>query len=730
MALTFPYYQQLDSTDCGAACLRMIASHYGQFYAASDLRQRSYADREGVSLKGIAIAAESIGFRSLALKLSLNSTNPEQISLQDVELPCILHWEQAHFVVLYKLTKNKAWIADPAIGKKQIDLNELNDKWKGEAEHGVALILETSPAFFESTQEETNTKKGFSFLSPYFKKHKKLVFQLFLGVLLAAVFQLIFPFLTQAIVDIGIQNSDLNFVYLILIAQLVLFGGQIAVNFIQAWIMLHMGTRINISLVADFLSKLMRLPIQFFDGRNIGDLLQRIEDHERIEYFLTNSSLRVIFSVVTIFVFGIALLIYSPIIFLIFLIGAVLYILWITIFLRKRRVIDQQRFKELSENQNAIIEIIQGIQEIKLQGSEQKRRWKWTEIQSRLFKTSMKSLSINQYQDLGAGFINQLKDILITVVAAKGVIDGSLSLGMMLAIQYIVGYMNTPLVQLIGFIRSAQDARISIDRLNEIHKSPVEKTNDKLFDVPSQGDIVLEKISFKYNELSNEVLKDVNLVFPYGKKTAIVGHSGSGKTTLIKLILGMYKPTIGKVKVNGISLQELNPIGWRALCGAVMQEGYLFSDTIANNIIESDDDINTSKFMKAVKLSRIDEFVENFPLSYNTKIGLEGNGLSQGQKQRVLIARAFYKDPEYLIFDEATNALDASNESMIVKNIETQFENRTLIVIAHRLSTVKNADNIIVLDRGKVVEQGNHQELINNNAHYYQLVRDQLDLNQ
>jgi len=725
----FPFFRQLDFMDCGPSCLRMIAAFYGKHYSLPFLREHSYLDREGVSLRGIVEAAEQIGLRTLGVQMPFQAASDQEAGLMDAPLPCIVHWQQKHFVVVFKITKKWVWIADPAIGKLKLSHAAFQKNWISQGNRGIALLLEPTPEFYEAEGEKID-KSGFGFLLKYIKPYRKLITQLMVGLLLGSLFQLAFPFLTQSIVDIGIENQDLAFIYIILFATLMLFLGQISVNVIQSWILLHIGTRVNISLISDFLIKLMRLPIGFFDAKLIGDLLQRINDHRRIEMFLTSSTLATLFSMFNLVVFGIVLLIYNTTIFLVFLGASILYFLWILYFLPRRKKVDQERFLELAENQSALIELIQGMQEIKLQRSERKHRWKWTQIQARLFRANVKSLSITQYQDTGAGFISQFKDIMITFIAAKAVIDGQMTLGMMLAVQYISGQLNAPLQQFISFIRTAQDARISLERLGEIHQKEEEEVSvDGMADIlPEHGDLQLKDLSFRYNKLAEQVLKEINLEIPKGKVTAIVGRSGSGKTTLMKLLLGFYQPESGWIKVGGIRLENVSTRLWRGVCGAVMQDGYIFSDSIANNVAESDDEVDKEKLLKAVQMSNIQDFVESLPLGYNTKVGTRGNGLSQGQRQRLLIARAVYKDPAYLFFDEATNALDAENEKVIMDNMNSFFEGRTVVVVAHRLSTVKNADQIVVLEKGEIVEIGTHVELTKQKGAYYNLVKNQLEL--
>lgn len=728
MPRRFPFYRQLDQMDCGPTCLRMIAGYYGKDYSLPYLRSQSYYSKEGVSLQGISEAADAIGLSSLAVKIPIHKTHQDEPDIYDAPLPFIAHWNQNHFVVVYKISKNHVWIADPKSGKHKLTLSVFKKSWVSDGDKGIALLLETTPRFYELEGQQTD-RTGFRFLFAYLRPYRGLIAQLILGLVLGSVFQLIFPFLTQSIVDVGIENQNIGFIWIILIAQLMLFIGQTSVSLLQSWILLHISTRINVSLISDFLSKLMKLPIAFFDTKMIGDLLQRVGDHRRIESFLTNSSLRVIFSMVNFLVFGIVLLIYNTTIFLTFLFASVLYVVWILIFLKKRKEVDYQLFNEMSENQNTLIELIHGMQEIKLQNSEHKRRQLWTNVQARLFHANIHSLAITQYQDTGANSINQLKDIIISFIAATAVINGEMTLGMMLAVQYIVGQLNAPLQQMIGFIRAAQDAKISLERLGEIHNQEEEENNQNLLDfIPEGKDIVIENLCYTYNKLDPDVLSNITLTIPHGKVTAIVGTSGSGKTTLVKLLLGFYNPRKGSIKLEGIPLNHISKTLWRRKCGAVMQEGYIFSDTIANNIGESDYEVDRKKLLQAVKTANIQAFVEGLPLSYNTIIGPRGNGVSQGQKQRLLIARAVYKDPELLFLDEATNALDAKNERIIVENLDQFLKNKTVVVVAHRLSTVKNADQIVVLEKGKVVEIGTHQELVNKQGMYYKLVKDQLEL--
>jgi len=727
MSKRFPFYKQLDAMDCGATCLRMIARFYGRFYSLDYLRELTYLDREGVSLMGISDAAESIGLHTLAVKIGF-----ERLA-DDIPLPCVAHWRQNHFIVVHKINRKHVWVADPAAGKFKITKEEFLDGWISDEEDGnpvgVLLLMETTPAFFEKEDEKVD-KSGFRYLFSYLLKYKTLLVQLFLGLFLGSLLQLVFPFLMQAVVDIGIINQDINFIVLVLFAQLILFISQTAVEFIRGWILLHIGVRVNINLISDFLIKMMKLPIRFFDTKMTGDLLQRIYDNQRVERFLTSASLVTLFTMINFAIFGAVLAYYDFTIFLIFVVSSVIYLIWVIYFLRRRRALDYRRFDQMSENQNNLIQLISGMKEIKLHNAEKQKRWKWERIQAKLFRVSMDYLAVDQWQRSGASFINESKNILISFVAARAVIEGSMTLGMMLAVQYIIGQLNGPIEQLVGFISSAQDAKISLERMNEIHsRDNEENIEEKIMILPEEGDLKLENISFQYGgPHSPMVLKDINLVFPHGKTTAIVGTSGSGKTTILKLLLNFYNPVEGSIRLGDTGLNNIANKIWRSKVGVVMQDGYIFSESIAKNIALGDEIIDKRKLLKAVKVANIQSFIESLPLGYNTKIGEDGVGLSQGQKQRLLIARAVYKDPEYILFDEATNALDAYNEMVIMDNLEEFFKGKTVLIVAHRLSTVKNADNIVVLERGEVIEQGNHQELTELRGAYYYLVKNQLEL--
>lgn len=724
----FPFYKQADAKDCGPTCLKIIGKHYGKIFNVQKLRVLAETNRQGSNLKSLSKAADKIGFRSLPVKIDYNK-------LKEAPLPCILHWNKVHFVVLYKIKNDILYISDPSFGLITYTKEEFLRSWIGnnakeDTREGVALLLETTPKIYQDEDATESQGFGFSYLTTYLVKYKTYIVQLVLGLIAASLLQLIFPFLTQSIVDVGIQNRDVHFVYLILLAQLFLFVGKTAIEIIRGWILLHLSTRINISLISDFFVKLMNLPISFFDVRMTGDIMQRINDHKRIETILTTSSLNVLFSTINMLVFAFVLAWYSLKIFFIFLIGTVLYFAWVLFFFKKRRVLDYKKFSQVSKEQSKVIELINGMQEIKLHNAERKKRWSWEFLQAKLFKISVEGLTLDQYQSVGSSFINEVKNIFITITAAMLVINGEITLGMMLAVTYIVGQLNSPVIQIINFLRELQDAKISLERLGEIHYREDEEDLDanKIKHVPIDDSITIENLSFRYQGAAKPVLQNLNFAIPANKVTAIVGVSGSGKTTLMKLLLKFYEPNAGSIKLGNIDLRNFSQNAWRENCGVVMQEGYIFNDTIAENIAVGNDEVDHDKLENAADIANIKSFIDILPLSYNTQIGMEGIGLSTGQKQRIMIARAIYKDPNFLFFDEATSALDANNEKEIMDKLNQFFENRTVVIIAHRLSTVKNAHQIIVLDEGKAIEVGNHDELVQQKGKYFELVKNQLEL--
>lgn len=723
--------------DCGPTCLKIVAKHYGKNYSLQNLRDLCHISREGVSLLGISDAAEAIGFRTMGVKLDFDQLCGEAV------LPCIVHWNQRHFVVVYKVERRRGQtyvhVSDPASGLLKYTEEQFLKSWVSIREGdggpeggglGIALLIEPTPKFYDEKGYE-DKRLGFKGMLKYLKPYRHFIAQLLLAMLTGSIISLILPFLTQSVIDVGIGTSDLHFVVVILIAQVVLVLGQMANELIRSWLMLHMTTRVSISLISDFLAKLMRLPISFFDSKMVGDIMQRIGDHSRIQTFLTGSLLSIVMAAVTFVVYSAVMGGYDLKILGIFILGSALYVGWVLLFLRRRRKLDYMRFQEAAANQSSIVQLIGGMQDIKLNGCEKQKRWEWERIQARLFNVSVKGLALGQTQQVGGTFIDQTKNVFISFLAASAVINGDMTLGMMTAMQYIIGQLNAPISQFIKFVQEAQDAKISLERLGEIQerKDEEDPERDYIREIPEDADIEFKDVVFQYNgPHSEKVLDGINIKVPHNKVTAIVGASGSGKTTMLKMMLGFYEPVSGEVLLGGNRIGDYSPSVWRGECGTVMQEGFVFSDTIAGNIGVSDEKPDMEKVRKAVRIANIEDFIGGLPLRYNTKIGAEGNGVSTGQKQRLLIARAAYKGSRYLFFDEATNSLDANNEKVIMENLDELFENRTVVIVAHRLSTVKNADNIIVLDKGRVVEQGTHKELTEKKGYYYELVKNQLEL--
>ena len=726
--MSFPFVKQPDAMDCGPACLKMVAGHYKKNFSLEYLRKKCYITKEGVSFLGLSEAADSIGFRTLGVKI------PYEMLRDNVPLPCILHWQQKHFVVVYKIKNDIIWVADPAVGFIKYTREELERNWAYTTtdgrKFGLALLIEATPGLSDIKTDHEKSR-GFRFLFKYFRFYKKYLFQLILGLFLGSCIQLVIPFLTQSIIDIGLNNNDIGFIYLVLFAQLALVIGRMSVEFIRGWLLLHIGARVNVAIISGFLQKLMSLPIAFFDTKLTGDILQRIEDNNRIEEFLTSASLSIIFSFFNLIVFGIVLAIYSVNILAIFLFGSLLYILWVSLFMKSRAQLDHQRFKEMSASSSKIINIINGMQEIKLTQSELSQRWNWENHQATLFGLKIRGLGLIQYQSAGATFINEVTNVFITILAATAVLKGSMTLGMMLAVQFIIGQLNVPVNQIIGFFRLSQDAKMSLDRLAEVHHMDDEETEseNKVNRLPDKKDISIKNLSYQYEgPRSPYAIRDVEMSIEENKTTAIVGVSGSGKTTLLKMLLGFYQPVNGDILIGDTKLSNLNLKVWREKVGAVMQDGFLFPDTIARNIAPGSEEIDENRLIKAAELSNIKVFVESLPLGFNTKIGANGHGLSEGQKQRLLIARVIYKNPEIIIFDEATNSLDANNEKVIVENLADFFKGKTVIIVAHRLSSVINADKIVVLDSGMTVETGTHDSLIEKHGAYYNLIKNQLEL--
>ena len=740
--MKFKFFHQFDAFDCGPACLKMVSHYYGKKYSIEFFRNICYLSKTGVNLLNISEAAERVGFKTLKTELNID------ILVECDAFPCILHWNKEHFIVLYKIKKlfgkRIFYLADPSFGLRKLSEKDFATAWLNPSNKGFAIFLEPTNDFysFKEKDEEENVgvskakRSGFKIIYSYIKKYKLSFFQLLCGILLSSIFSVLFPFLTQNIVDSGIKYKDQSLILLILIAQLLLFFGNVSVDFIKSNLILHIGTRINVSLISDFLTKLMKLPIRFFESKNVGDLLQRIDDHRRIEGFLTGTLLNTLFSVINLIVLSIVLSIYNSIIFFIFCTGSILTVGWILFFLEQKKNADYRLFTLLSRNTNNQMEIINGMQEIKINNFGMYQKWKWEKGQAKLFNVSVHNLTLDQYQSIGSGFLNQLKNILVTFYSASLVINGQITLGMLLSISFIIGQLNNPIEQLINFIKMGQTAKISLDRIEEIHNQEneddlaISSKEIKIISNEINRGITIKNIFFQYDgPKSPYVFENLSLFIPEGKITAIVGVSGSGKTTLLKLLLNFYSPSSGSILINNTDLKSISPSYWRKQCGVVLQDGYIFSDTILQNIVMGDENIDFNKLQKAISTASIEQFVQDLPLSINTKIGPEGVGLSTGQKQRILIARAIYKNPSYLFFDEATSSLDANNERSIVDNLKEAFLDKTVLVIAHRLSTVKNADQIVVLNKGSIVEIGNHSELsLNPDGYYYNLIKNQLEI--
>lgn len=730
----FPHFKQNSSSDCGSTSLRIIAKFYGQNYSHEMLRKHCHVTRRGVNMLDISEGAQYIGFDTVGIKTTFDQLVEEGV------FPCILHWNQNHFVVCFGIEKSKRHgytisISDPASQRLTYTKEEFERCWTGKngdkSNYGIALLLEPGENFGKVEDECQKNRRSMLSFARYFTPYRSMIVQLVLAMLVGSTIQMILPFFSQAMVDQGINGRNLNIITLILFAQLGFFVATLSIDYIRSWIMLHMNSRIDIQLIADFLIKLTAMPLQFFDSRMTGDILQRIGDHGRIKSFLLSNSMRIVFSLINFVIFLAILAYYNVHVLTIFVVGNTLYVVWISFFMRYRRELDIKRFNQSAMEQSKMIQLVQGMQDIKLNNCERQKRWEWERIQVRLFQIGLKGLRIGQIQQSGSVFFTQTTHILIYYIAAKSVVDGSMTLGMMMSLTYIIGQISVPISEFIDFAQSFQDAKISLERLNEIHSQDDEETdiNKKQAILPAERDIVIKDLSFSYSGSESELaLKNISLSIPAHKVTAIVGESGCGKTTLIKLLQGFYEPTHGSIKVGGIPLSDINPHTWRAATGSVMQDSFIFSDTIANNIAVNSDETDKEQMINAARMARIDEFVESLPMGYDTIIGMEGKGVSQGQRQRVLIARAIYKNPKYIFLDEATNSLDATNEAKIMENLNKFYEGRTVVISAHRLSTVRNADQIIVMNGGKIVERGNHESLLKQQGRYYDLVKHQITL--
>ena len=725
----FPLDRQMDMMDCGPACLKMIAKFYGKYYSLQSLRDLCGITREGISFVDLAHASERIGLKSLSLKCTLEDL------IERIPLPAIVHWNNSHFVVVYKTSarSGKVFVADPAKGHVTYSTEEFAKKWIKHSEKDKGLLITFEPhEDFYRRQADTGTKQRKTFIGflSYFRPYRNSFGILLVVMLIVTVLQALLPFISKAVIDVGIQTQDLNFINIVLIANIAIYVTILLSNMARDWILLHITSRINIALISDYLYKLMMLPITFFENKMTGDILQRANDHERIRSFIMSNSLSMLFSTITVAIFGVVLVIYDPVIFYIFMSGSVLYVTWVILFLKVRKKLDWEYFELISRNQSYWVETISGMQDIKLNNYEQAKRWKWEGIQAKLYKVNVRSLGISNTQYSGAQFIDNIKNLIITFYCAKAVIQGDISFGVMISTQFIIGMLNGPVSQFIGFIASYQYAKISFLRLNEIHdlQDEHEMVGSNPIHLPENKTLVLSNVSFQYTPGGRPVLKSINLVIPEKKVSAIVGDSGSGKSTLLKLILRLYKPSGGEILMGNMNINNISLNQWRDHCGAVMQDGKIFNDTILNNITLEDEKVDYDKLKRALDTANISAEIERLPLGYQTKMGEQGRGLSGGQKQRILIARALYKDPDFLFFDEATNSLDALNEQKIVDALKNVFKDKTVVVVAHRLSTIRNADQIIVMQNGSVVEVGNHDLLMEKKGRYYKLIQSQLDL--
>ncbi|MGM9674180.1 MAG: peptidase domain-containing ABC transporter [Bacteroidaceae bacterium] len=733
MPSRFPHYKQNNTVDCGPTCLRMVAKYYHADYSTEMLRRHCHASRTGVNMLHIAEAAAYIGFETVGVKMTLKELAEEGV------FPCIIHWNQKHFVVCYGIDKRKdgdyrIYISDPASKRLVYSRDEFEHCWtgshKGKERCGVALMLEPGDRFGTVRDEYRQNKRSLLSFASYLLPYRRMIVQMLLAMLVGSLIQLVLPFLSQAMVDQGINGRDMDIITMILMAQLFFFMATLSIDYIRSWITLHMNTRIDISLIADFLIKLTAMPLQFFDSRMTGDILQRIGDHRRIKNFLLGNSIRIVFSMINFLVYLCILAYYNMTVLGIFVAGNALYVAWVSFFMRYRRELDIKRFSQSAIEQSKMIQLVQGMQDIKLNNCERQKRWEWERIQVRLFKIGLDGLRIEQVQQSGSVFFTQTTHILIYYIAARTVVEGGMTLGMMMSLSYIIGQVSAPIGEFIGFARGFQDAKISLERLNEVHSQDDEETGieSKRTELPHDRDIEIEHLSFSYNGSEQELaLKDISLHIPAHKVTAIVGESGCGKTTLVKLLQGFYDPTRGSIRVGGTALSDINPHVWRASTGSVMQDSFIFSDSIADNIAVNAEESDRERIRYAGRIARIDDFVASLPLGYDTVIGMEGKGISQGQRQRILIARAVYKNPEYIFLDEATNSLDAINEAAIMENLQKFYEGRTVVISAHRLSTIREADQIVVMEKGEIVERGKHQELLERKGKYYELVRNQIN---
>jgi len=717
--------KSLKDRDSAIKCLRSVARHYGKIISLQTLRGKDKTGNEAASLRSIAEMAEGLGLRARCVQMNYATLS------KNTPLPFIIKWNGHGFVMVSAIVQNQIAIG---VDKETLTVSadEFCRNWLPEGHtQGAVLLLEATPAFYNAPGEDDEQHSGsFSWLYGYVKKYPKLLRQLGIGILVGTILKLLPPFLTQSIVDVGINNNNVDFIYLILMAQLMLMIGRNSMEAIRGWLLLHVSTRVGISLLTDFVAKIMRLPMRFFNEKSLGDVMQRVEDQKRIEVFLSTQLSNILFSMVNITIYTAIFAIYDGFIFTIFFGATLLYVGWILIFMRKRRDLDTKRFEIASLERDKLVQIVQGMPDIKLANAEMPKRWDWEMLRSKLFRQNVRTLALSQTQQIGGLIINESKNIIITFLSAKAVLDGHLSIGAMLAIQQMLGQTNSPIEQIVQYMQQWQDARMSMDRLVDIHKLADEETDEhnKMHQLPAQRDIVMRNVSFKYTNTTTKVLRNVKLFIPQGKTTAIIGSSGSGKTTLLKMLLKYYQPTSGELLLGNTELRNISNHTWRNECGVVASDGFVFTDTFLQNIALGAEEIDFERVKIAARVANIEEYIESLPMGYHTVVGADSGGMSQGQKQRLLIARAVYKDPEYLFLDEGTNALDTENQHIIMENLRQYFRGRTMVVVAHRLSTIRHADQIVVIEKGAIVEKGTHEELIALQGRYYQLLSSQLEM--
>ncbi|MEE1298103.1 MAG: peptidase domain-containing ABC transporter [Muribaculaceae bacterium] len=716
-------FRQLEHSDCGITCIRIIAYFYGVDIPLKFLRSICDISRVGISIRDILSATKKIGFEANAVKVSAED-------ILKMPLPAILYWENKHYIVLYKIKNNKFYIADPGRGKLILDNEEFLNSWLYGNSMGLAIVLAPKEEFYniDFGIKDSSESGLFKLAKKSISKHLKRFIAVIVLSIVVMLADMITPLIFQSTIDEGIEGKDINLVWVLCLSQFLIFIGYSLSDNVINIILTKTGLKVSIDMMNEYLSKLISFPISFFDRKVNSDFIQKIEDQNRIKNFLIDFPSSAFLTGINIVVFSAMLIYYNYIIFLILLAATFLGFLWTKTFLQKRENIDYSYFYYSSNNRNNIYELINGMQEIKINNAHNIRIAKWKETQLKINELSFKTVLLKMLVNGGNSVLSRIKDIIITGACATLVIKGNMSVGEMMTISYITGRLSSPFSYILNSLNTMQDATMSYERIDEIINKPLDNKS-KYKEHDNIQSIIFSNVSFKYpGSYSPYVLKDINITIPQGKVTAIVGCSGSGKSTLLKLMLGFYIPQKGDIYAGKYNMSDIDTDNWISRCGVVMQNGFIFSGTILENIALSDSkpDINRVKYV--TNLACINEFIDTLPMGYHTKIGVTGVELSGGQKQRILIARAVYKNPSFIFLDEATNALDAKNERVIVENLNEFYKGRTVVIVAHRLSTVKNADNIIVLEGGRVAETGNHESLIAQRGAYFNLVRNQLEL--